>query len=388
MTGWQDLEFLSNSKVCKRCTGRMFAKVGHGLTNEERGEHILFTLRSLSMDFASVPEEECSICGGLFLKLSAIADSLASDLERYQFNTFLVGSQSGSAMNEMELRYVERFKEAESIKKEFNREFGKLLFARLGHEVDLKNPDIIVTVSLDFLNYKLWVKPLYIHGRYRKLVRGIPQTRWVKYDRTGSVEETVGEPASKLAGATNFYLHAAGREDVDVRMLGDGREFVVELEAPKTRKIDLAALKQQINASTQVEVSDLDFVSKEMVEKVKNSRHDKTYVATIKTEGPVDAELMKSAVDAISGKVIYQRTPLRVSRRRADLIRERTIRKAKLLGIDGQEARIELKTENGTYIKELISGDNGRTNPSLSGLYGSSIVVEGLDVMQIDREEQ
>ena len=36
-----------------------------------------------------------------------------------------------------------------------------------------------------------------------------------------------------IFGATVAYLHAAGREDIDVRMLGDGRPFIIEFENPK-----------------------------------------------------------------------------------------------------------------------------------------------------------
>ena len=36
-----------------------------------------------------------------------------------------------------------------------------------------------------------------------------------------------------IFGSTQAYLHAAGREDIDVRMLGKGRPFIIEFVNPK-----------------------------------------------------------------------------------------------------------------------------------------------------------
>ena len=36
-----------------------------------------------------------------------------------------------------------------------------------------------------------------------------------------------------IFGSKQAYLHAAGREDIDVRMLGQGRPFVIEFVNPK-----------------------------------------------------------------------------------------------------------------------------------------------------------
>lgn len=102
----------------------------------------------------------------------------------------------------------------------------------------------------------------------------------------------------------------------------------------------------------------------------------------------IDQPSFLEAVSALSGKVIYQRTPLRVSGRRADLIRERKVKKANTLSIDGCHAVVEITAEAGTYIKELVNGDEGRTNPNLSSLYGSSLKVEKLDVLEIKEETE
>lgn len=67
--------------------------------------------------------------------------------------------------------------------------------------------------------------PNYILGRYRKLSRDVPQSPWmIGDDRKGrsSIEEIIGEAISIHLG-TNIptKLHGCGREDIDVRCLGE-----------------------------------------------------------------------------------------------------------------------------------------------------------------------
>lgn len=44
---------------------------------------------------------------------------------------------------------------------------------------------------------------------------------------------------------------------------------------------------------------------------------------------------------------------------------------------------VEFKCDGGLYIKELISGDGGRTIPSLSELLGTEAKVKELDVVDV-----
>ena len=382
-----ELEKIGSSKICTRCIGRIFAKVGHGLTNIERGDKIIFTASALGINLNPVEEKSCSLCHGLFTQLVELGKIVKGDLEKYEFSSFLVGSEASASILEREKEIASSFNSYESIKKEFNREFGKILYKLLGKEVDLSNPDIIIMVNLDYLSYRKWIKSLYIKGKYRKLVRGIPQTRWADDSIQTSVEEIIGKPAAEASRATNFYLHAAGREDVDVLMLGSGRSFVLELSSPEKRSIDLDEMARKVNSSKTIEISDLIYVDRSEVARVKESRHDKTYMVSVTASERINKELMKSVISEITGKVIYQRTPLRVSHRRADLIRERTVKNARIVRLDDKQAIIEITAEAGTYIKELVTGDSGRTNPSLSSIYGSDLKVESLDVTDIKTEE-
>jgi tRNA pseudouridine synthase 10 len=50
----------------------------------------------------------------------------------------------------------------------------------------------------------------------------------------GSVEEHIAQDIKQeVFGTDKVILHAAGREDIDVRMLGKGRPFILEMVNPK-----------------------------------------------------------------------------------------------------------------------------------------------------------
>lgn len=77
-----------------------------------------------------------------------------------------------------------------------------------------------------------WRRPIYIGGRYLKFSRNISQSPWVvEEERMGdaSVQELIAEKVTPAFQADDYKFSAAGREDIDVRMLGDGRPFLLEL---------------------------------------------------------------------------------------------------------------------------------------------------------------
>ena len=51
--------------------------------------------------------------------------------------------------------------------------------------------------------------------------------------------------------------------------------------------------------------------------------------------------------------------------------------------IHKKEADLIIETQSGTYIKELITGDNGKTKPNISELIENHCTVKKLDVIKI-----
>ncbi|MCH1461839.1 MAG: hypothetical protein L7U25_05740, partial [Candidatus Poseidonia sp.] len=100
-----------------------------------------------------------------------------------------------------------------------------------------------------------------------------------------------------------------------------------------------------------------------------------------------DEEILK-ILDSFNGMKLAQRTPERVSHRRADLIRKRTVYEAHSAMIEvnehgEREIEFTLRCESGTYVKETVHGDSGRTQPSVAALLKAKCKVMWLDVGDI-----
>jgi tRNA pseudouridine synthase 10 len=280
---------------------------------------------------------------------------------------------------------------------------------------DFERPQVILIYDSDQDRVRVEVRSVYLYGRYRKLARGIPQTRtqWscpvCKGHRplrdgcepcqgTGrrfpvSVEDLIGGPCARAfmarKGLKGAKLHGMGREDIDVLCLGEGRPFVLEVRHPKKRSWDLEELAREImeNGEGRVELSGgLHLVGDEVVARIKSWEAAKVYRARCEVldDAPdLDPEEVRSLPDRLTGVQLEQRTPHRVAHRRSDLVRQRRV--LDLIVEDAQPRTfvLQVRAEAGTYIKELISSDEGRTTPSVSGLLGIPCVCAELDVLEI-----
>ena len=124
-------------------------------------------------------------------------------------------------------------------------------------------------------------------------------------------------------------------------------------------------------------------------------------------------------VAALAGAELSQRTPLRVAHRRPDLVRKRIVRSVTFRNLSvpptlwddgagttlpqdceeagegcvpaelGEEIELVIRAESGTYIKEFVTGDRGRTTPSVASVLGRDCHVLWLDVNDIhDYEDE
>ncbi|MFB6217472.1 MAG: tRNA pseudouridine(54/55) synthase Pus10, partial [Candidatus Aenigmatarchaeota archaeon] len=153
---------------------------------------------------------------------------------------------------------------------------------------------------------------------------------------------------------------------------------------PKRRDLDLEDIKEQVNRSEEVKIRDLREVPRDKIETLKEWQPDKTYRATVKFEEGVPEDLEK--LKELEGTV-EQRTPSRVEHRRSDRIRKRKVKSVEWEKKNENTIELEVRAEAGTYIKELISGDSGRTEPSVTSLFGNEAECTELDVVKIhDRD--
>jgi tRNA pseudouridine synthase 10 len=125
-------------------------------------------------------------------------------------------------------------------------------------------------------------------------------------------------------------------------------------------------------------------VGKEFVRRLKKAESaQKEYRALVEFERDVPEGELKALEKNLSGALIKQRTPLRVMHRRADLTRERYIYWVKVKKVSPKQAELEVRCQGGLYVKELVSGDEGRTVPSVSELLGNRAKTIKLDVLNV-----
>ncbi|WP_297490705.1 tRNA pseudouridine(54/55) synthase Pus10 [Thermococcus sp.] len=376
-------EVLEAHKLCDHCLGRLFSQLGKG-TNEERGKAIRFVL-NMERSSKGLPPlhepEECELCGNIFNKIPNIVERMLEASEGVEFETFLVGSRFPKEVRERERAIWTQFgiDTAEPINREFNRELGKAFGRKTGKETS-RSPDVVFIVEPYSDKIELQINPLYVYGRYRKLVRGIPQTPLPGFKE--SVASIICGPFSRAFGGKCVFK-GAGREDVDVRMLGNGRPFIVELKGPRRRKVDLEEVVREVNAGGKVEIFGLRFVSPKEAEEVLTGNHRKEYLVLVFVDEGVTPEEAEEVAKKLTGMEIHQRTPWRVRKVRSDKVRVRKVYRAEARWIDEKHFELRLLTEGGLYIKELVSGDRGRTKPSVSELLGKRAWCERLDVLNV-----
>lgn len=80
--------------------------------------------------------------------------------------------------------------------------------------------------------------------------------------------------------------------------------------------------------------------------------------------------------------VLQQKTPLRVLHRRSLITRERSVYSMKAMPTKQNKNLFKLfvKTQAGTYVKEFVHGDLGRTRPSVQEILGVEADIVSLDV--------
>lgn len=391
----------TDGKICKNCLGRKLSKTIEGANNIERADK---ACEELGVNLEDV---ECAVCENLFDKLN---DNLYERIDEkinqlgVEFDTFLVGSKIAKDVQERDEELSEKFDlTVETIKKEVNRIIGLGIWQIYDKEAEFESQDIVFNVDLiGEPKIRIQINPLYVEGRYNKYKRGIPQTKWPctkckgrgceECNGTGkqypeSVEELISEHFLKMTKGKEAKFHGAGREDIDVLMLGSGRPFVLEIKEPKLRKLDLAKIEEEVNRINEGKTAyhGLHVCERKRKAEIKQSSPDtyKVYEALVKCDGPFDTDRLEELTKLDE---IHQQTPLRVLRRRADKVRVKHVLGLSYEIIDDVTFTMRIKTEGGLYIKELISGDEGRSHPNVGEILGVNAICEQLDVIEVSEK--
>ena len=501
--------------TCDHCIGRLGGKKRFEQSIEQSGLEIRTTVVERDSHLANAREEEplCPFCENLYEESELLAEIIFDSLSPYELSRLQLGARIPKDQMEEEEEMRKRFGAggSDALKSGLVQCIAQHLNKRL-EGVNLVNdkPQILALIDVLTLTVELDIRAHYLYGRYLKLERGIPQTRWPcrackgrgceRCDQTGlqykkSVQDLIGNPLLEIFQSNEHAFHGMGREDIDVRCMGRGRPFVIEMKEPKIRSVDVVEAMETINeaAGGSIEITGLRDSNRSEVVRVKDTPAEKSYTIRFRllplseaefavltapvdlthidvqerggkgkkqtskrkrrgdrkndhtkplptvidvTEGPDEAtlkamkkpelvamanelELTQSGTKAdlverilaagppapiyldlpdndailqtiaqLSGVKLAQRTPERVAHRRADLIRRRTVFETSKPVIetmeDGvREIEFTLRCESGTYVKETVHGDGGRTQPSLSSLIKAKCDVLWLDVGDI-----
>jgi tRNA pseudouridine synthase 10 len=263
-----------------------------------------------------------------------------------------------------------------------------------------KEQDVLITIDLtrDVICFEL--RSVYLYGKYCKYSRNIAQTYHYCPECKGkgcticeytgkktkeSVQEIIYGYLKDVFQSKENKFHGAGREDVDVLMLGDGREFVMEFIEPKKRNVyekGLKDIEDKINkeCANKISVNNIKITNKQKVVDVKNKTQKKIYEAVVCCKGEIDINKFNEYKQEF---LVKQKTPTRVQKRRANKIRERFCKIIDCKKKNNTQIVVKILADGGLYIKELINGDQERSTPSFSSILGCDCVCEELSVLEI-----
>ncbi|MEN2999470.1 MAG: tRNA pseudouridine(54/55) synthase Pus10 [Acidilobaceae archaeon] len=416
-------ELVRNVALCDRCMGRMFATLSLGLSNKERGVAIK---RALVMEYHRRIREGSEGAKEEFRKVAPRLGAEAAALYRALFGeellpepcvlcndrleefieraaergrellalnnarSFLVGVRVAKSIARAEEQLISRFSIpfAESVKREIKREVGKRI-AKEGFEVDFGEPEALLLVRFPSGDVKMQLASLLLKGRYWKRGRLVSQAFWPSPEgkKYYSVEEACWS-LLQLASGGDLSIHAAGREDVDARMLGSGRPLVIEIKEPKNREVDEGEAERAVREASGgvVEVRLSGRAKRKLVKvyKEESKLRSKVYRALVLVEEGVSEEELLRLEEQLRGTVVRQRTPSRVLHRRSDVERAKRVLGVKCSLLNRSTAECLIWASGGLYVKELVSGDEGRTSPSFSSVLGKRAECIELDVLQVE----
>ena len=503
------LKHLVRIGCCNSCLGRLGGKKRYEQSILQSGEEIRGIVEKGNSHLSNVREETplCPFCENLFEEVDLLTDIIYDSISPYQFKRLQLGARFPKSQIEEEDSQRKRYGAGgcDGLKTGLVAEIAKRLNQRL-EGVTLVNdkPQILALIDVLTLSVDLDVRAHYLYGRYRKLERGIPQTRWPcrackgrgceRCEMTGlqyakSVQDLIGNPLLSIFGSEEHAFHGMGREDIDVRCMGRGRPFVIEMKEPKLRKNDPIELMKLINdnAEGSIEITSLRDSNRSEVVRLKDTPAEKSYTIRFKLlplneaeytvlTAPLDltkenkgrsknkrkrrgdnkrdntkplpteietesvkpgkdklvlmkkSELVALCVEhgvkksgtkdelierilnveepeietfelpdndfiiktivSLEGVKLAQRTPERVAHRRADLVRRRTVFEVhqpviEIMDDGTREIEVTMRCESGTYVKETVHGDSGRTQPSIASLLKAKCEVIWLDVGDI-----
>ena len=136
--------------------------------------------RDPSLSESDIPEL-CPLCENLFDDVGNIAERIIETLEGTKFRSMQLGIHIPKDLLQSEdaIRTKHGARGSKPLKTSFATAIQAEMLRKMSDIAFVKEyPDVMVTVDALTLRVDTDVRPVFIYGRYEKLARGIPQTRW------------------------------------------------------------------------------------------------------------------------------------------------------------------------------------------------------------------
>ncbi|MDP6899839.1 MAG: tRNA pseudouridine(54/55) synthase Pus10 [Candidatus Thalassarchaeaceae archaeon] len=398
------IEHVIQIGTCDACLGRISGTRIGGGPLEDAGSRVRADALERDPDLVVNEDSEyCPFCEDLFVDVDIIATRIVESLNGIEFTKAQLGTHFSKehVANEETLRTNFAAIGSRPLKASLTKAIQDAVLTKVPGMVWVKEkPEVMILIDTLTLGINVDIRALFLYGRYRKLSREIPQTRWPcrscrgdgceACDDTGqqypaSIQSLVCDPLVEALSASGDAFHGMGREDIDVCCLGQGRPFVAELKHPLKRTVDFESLMELINkqANGQIEITGLRISNRPEVARIKETKAEKSYTIRFTCDHAFSQEEAEARIMTLNGKELEQQTPQRVSHRRADKIRRRKVISLGDIQFEGNEVQFLVRCESGTYVKELVHSDNGRTTPSVAGVLEADCEVIWLVVEDI-----
>lgn len=415
---------LKKYPLCNHCLGRLFAKYGLNLHNDERGYAIKTLLQMIIHEMInknSISREEfkiitenagdplirlyekiygekitarkCSICGNILSRkyFEELALKIAKILDENNISRFLLGVTIPNEilLKEIEIYRIVELESSESIKNEIKRETGKILRDKYGYIPDFDSPEAIIIINYETNDLDLIINPILLEGKYWKRGRNISHTPWITRNENRlypySLYDFFNESLKEIYEADEVVIHASGREDVDARMLGTGRPLVIEIKKPRFRQVDLGLVNELLNSDL-IKACINGFSTRSRIEYLKGegSKKNKVYKLLVLSNRKITRKDLLILEEFFVNRVINQKTPTRILGRKKDRLRIRKVYEIKNTYINEYLFETIIYCEGGLYVKELVTGDNGRTTPSYAEILNTKLYPLEIDVFVVE----
>lgn len=281
-------------------------------------------------------------------------------------------------------------------------------------------PSTSITITCSPLKITCVNPTIYLYGVYTKLSRNMSQTPHLNYKSVSDFTTDI----KKFYNSDDVIFIGNGREDVNVVCYG--RSYILDIINPKQNIHEIYAEMGLTKVEKKFRTEFVNKRSTKVYRALVYSNHwDPSFLDYLKCILETEVcDLKKVYIDEIEGDPeienvgkegtkffvgrnnilqtkyfddilkciknnggiqlkLKQKTPIRVMHRRPNLLRERSVEVLRARKIFDTYEFI-IRADAGTYIKEFINGDFGRTTVSLSSLNNSYCDCVELDVIKIE----